>query len=163
MFIQLRLGVGLYICSCMCICLYVLFIICRMATTELFLQMYLCILYAVHVFVSVKPCATVSFLTATKTQQAGSENSENQVYVTGYSLIQGWTSSQYALTNSMELGSFGQVSTYSATQEQHNFKKPEGSLPCSQEPATGSCPEPDESSPYSPILFFRINFNIVTC
>jgi hypothetical protein len=28
-----------------------------------------------------------------------------------------------------------------------------GSLPYSQEPATGSCPEPDESSPYQPILF----------
>jgi hypothetical protein len=30
--------------------------------------------------------------------------------------------------------------------------EPEGSLPCSQEPSTGSYPEPDESSPYYPIL-----------
>jgi hypothetical protein len=31
--------------------------------------------------------------------------------------------------------------------------EPEGLLPCSQEPATGPCPEPDESGPYHPILF----------
>jgi len=28
----------------------------------------------------------------------------------------------------------------------------EGSLPCSQEPATGPCPEPDESSPHTVTL-----------
>jgi hypothetical protein len=28
-----------------------------------------------------------------------------------------------------------------------------GSLPYSQDPATGLYPEPDESSPYNPILF----------
>jgi hypothetical protein len=33
------------------------------------------------------------------------------------------------------------------------FKEPEGLLPCSQEPATSSYPEPDESSPYRHILF----------
>jgi hypothetical protein len=31
--------------------------------------------------------------------------------------------------------------------------EPEGSLPYSQEPATGPYPEPDESSPYFSILF----------
>jgi hypothetical protein len=30
--------------------------------------------------------------------------------------------------------------------------EPEGSLPLSQEHSTGSYPEPDESSPYNPIL-----------
>jgi hypothetical protein len=30
--------------------------------------------------------------------------------------------------------------------------EPEGSLPCSQEPFAGPYPEPDQSSPYRPIL-----------
>jgi hypothetical protein len=30
--------------------------------------------------------------------------------------------------------------------------EPEGSLPSSQEPSTGSYPEPDQSNPYHPIL-----------
>jgi hypothetical protein len=34
------------------------------------------------------------------------------------------------------------------------FMKPEGSLSCWQEPASGPYPEPDESSPYIPMLFF---------
>jgi hypothetical protein len=34
--------------------------------------------------------------------------------------------------------------------------EPEGLFQCSQESSTGSCPEPDESSPYHPI-----HFNIV--
>jgi hypothetical protein len=31
--------------------------------------------------------------------------------------------------------------------------EPEGSLPCSQGPATGPYPEPDSSSPYPPTRF----------
>jgi hypothetical protein len=31
--------------------------------------------------------------------------------------------------------------------------EPESSLPCTQEPATGHYPEPDESSPQLPTLF----------
>jgi hypothetical protein len=31
--------------------------------------------------------------------------------------------------------------------------EPEGSLPCSQEPAIGPYPKPDESSPQLPTLF----------
>jgi hypothetical protein len=36
---------------------------------------------------------------------------------------------------------------------------PEGSLPCSQEPSTGSCPEPDQSSPYHPCLSKNVHFH----
>jgi hypothetical protein len=37
--------------------------------------------------------------------------------------------------------------------------KPEGSLPCSQEPSTGPYPEPDQSSPYHPILSNPVKVN----
>jgi len=33
------------------------------------------------------------------------------------------------------------------------FMEPEGSLQCSQQPTTGPCSEPDESSPDPPTLF----------
>jgi hypothetical protein len=36
--------------------------------------------------------------------------------------------------------------------------KDEDSLPCSQEPATGFCPEPDESNPQSDTLFLYAQF-----
>jgi hypothetical protein len=32
--------------------------------------------------------------------------------------------------------------------------EPEGSLPCSQQPATGHQPKPDESNAHLPIIFF---------
>jgi hypothetical protein len=35
------------------------------------------------------------------------------------------------------------------------FMEPNGSLPCSQEPASDPYHKPDESSPYLPILFLR--------
>jgi hypothetical protein len=38
--------------------------------------------------------------------------------------------------------------------------EPEGSLPCLQEPSTGPFPEPDQSSPFHPILS-KIHFNII--
>jgi hypothetical protein len=36
--------------------------------------------------------------------------------------------------------------------------EPEVSLPCSQEPFTGSYPELDQSGPYNPILFLSDPF-----
>jgi hypothetical protein len=42
-----------------------------------------------------------------------------------------------------------------------HFVEPEGSVPYSQQSATGPYPELDESSPYLPILFSKIHFNII--
>jgi hypothetical protein len=40
--------------------------------------------------------------------------------------------------------------------------EPEGSLSCSRKPSTGTYSEPDQSSPYHPILSLsKIYFNIV--
>jgi hypothetical protein len=39
--------------------------------------------------------------------------------------------------------------------------EPEGSLLCSQEPASGSYPEPDESIPHAYTHFLKIYFNIL--
>jgi hypothetical protein len=46
-----------------------------------------------------------------------------------------------------------QLCSHSGTSQ--HFKEPKGSSPCSQEPSTGPCPEPDRSSPYHPILSLR--------
>jgi hypothetical protein len=53
-----------------------------------------------------------------------------------------------------------QATSCSADEEcQSTFMRPNGSLPCSQEPATLFYPEPNESSPHSPIVF-KISLNI---
>jgi hypothetical protein len=41
------------------------------------------------------------------------------------------------------------------------FMEPEVSLLCSQELSTGPYPQPDQSSPYYHILFFKIHFYII--
>jgi hypothetical protein len=38
--------------------------------------------------------------------------------------------------------------------------EPEGSIPCSQQPATFPYPQLDQSSPWLPILFLKIHLNI---
>jgi hypothetical protein len=51
-----------------------------------------------------------------------------------------------------------QLCSYSRTSQR--FMEPDGSLPRSQDPSTGPYPEPDQSSPYHPILS-KIHFNIM--
>jgi hypothetical protein len=63
-------------------------------------------------------------------------------------------------TNSMEPKPSREAASRSATQKfPKHFMEPKVSLPCSQEPSTGPYPEPDQSSPYHPILS-KIHFNI---
>jgi hypothetical protein len=46
-----------------------------------------------------------------------------------------------------------EATSCAATQElSQYFTEPEGSLLCSQEPFTGSYPEPEQSNPHNPIL-----------
>jgi hypothetical protein len=53
----------------------------------------------------------------------------------------------------MEPSPSWEAANYAAIQEiPSNFKEPEGSSPCSQEPSTGPYPEPVWSSPYHPIF-----------
>jgi hypothetical protein len=54
----------------------------------------------------------------------------------------------------MELSRSWEAANCAATQEiqSQHFIKPEGSLPCSQEPFTGPYPEPDQSNPHHAIL-----------
>jgi hypothetical protein len=44
--------------------------------------------------------------------------------------------------------------------DSYHFMEPEGSLPCLQELNTGTCPEPDESSPHPHPVSLR-HFNII--
>jgi hypothetical protein len=67
----------------------------------------------------------------------------------------------YSLTELSPLRS-RQLCTHSRTSQ--HFMKHEGSIPCSQEPSSGTYPEPDPSSPHHPILSLslsKIHFNIV--
>jgi hypothetical protein len=57
----------------------------------------------------------------------------------------------------MELSPFWDAASSRTSQ---HFMESEGSLTCSQEPSTGPYPEPDQSSPYHPILS-KIHFIII--
>jgi hypothetical protein len=54
----------------------------------------------------------------------------------------------------MELSPFYEAnSLHSYSKMSQYIIEPEVLLPCSQEPATGPYPEPNESNPYYPVLF----------
>jgi hypothetical protein len=58
-----------------------------------------------------------------------------------------------------ELSSSWEAVNCAAIQEiPSNFKEPEGSSPCSEEPSTGPYPEPVRSSPYHPILSLYVRW-----
>jgi hypothetical protein len=54
----------------------------------------------------------------------------------------------------MEPNPWKKLAVIQLRNSQHNTET-EGSLPCSQQPATGLYLKPDESSPYHSILFFK--------
>jgi hypothetical protein len=63
----------------------------------------------------------------------------------------------------MELSPFWEANSCSAySRISQHFVKPKGSLSCSQEPATGPYPEPDESNIHTtPFYFSKIHPNII--
>jgi hypothetical protein len=68
-------------------------------------------------------------------------------------LKRNWLHGAESFLRSRQLCSYSRISQY--------FTKPEGSLPCSQEPSTGPYPDPDQSSLYHPTLLSKIYFNII--
>jgi hypothetical protein len=71
-----------------------------------------------------------------------------------------WEWNPWELTNSVELRPSGEVANLSATQEFPKFMESEGSLPCSQEPASSPYTQPNKSSPYlTPSYLSKIHFN----
>jgi hypothetical protein len=72
---------------------------------------------------------------------------------------------KYSLYLLREMSPFWEAANWAAIQKiPSNFKQPEGSSPCPQEPSTGPYPEPDRSSPYHTIPFYLCKihfFNIV--
>jgi hypothetical protein len=66
-----------------------------------------------------------------------------------------WPYFHYSLTHSLTYGAESflrrcQLCSHSRTSR--HFVELERALPCSREPSTGPCPEPDQSIPYHPIL-----------
>jgi hypothetical protein len=57
--------------------------------------------------------------------------------------------------------SFRSRQSLSHSRSSRHFMEPECSLSCSQEPAAGLWPEPDESTPYPLFYISKINFNII--
>jgi hypothetical protein len=55
-----------------------------------------------------------------------------------------------------------EADSHAASQDILAFMEPEVSLPCSQEPATGSCPEPLSLVQACTVYSFKIHFNIIS-
>jgi hypothetical protein len=70
-------------------------------------------------------------------------------------LLYGVRGDQRTLTDRLPLRNtvLEKLTVRSAQSRNSPDNEPEGSLPCSQKPATGPCPEPDKSSPHPSTLF----------
>jgi hypothetical protein len=78
--------------------------------------------------------------TASHEWQAVSKGATGSLHFTTHSLTRG----AEPFLRSRQLCSYSRTS--------HHFMEPKGSLPCSQEPSTDPYPQPDQSTPYNPIL-----------
>jgi hypothetical protein len=106
-------------------------------------------------------CGMLTFAVPVRSQNLSPRNSSNDpLKINQNSDVweQQWTINTNYIHGAEPFSRSRQLCSYSRTAQ--HFMEPESSLPCSQEPSIGPYLEPDQSSPYHPIVS-NINFNII--